>query len=205
MPIVSQAISSAIQGQFMLNKLTGRDAVKIAGAIGSSVSKYLMTPNLVSCSLSGTAGPIGNINSVAVFGLVPTAMSSFMLSKASMNKLTGRDINKFFSAISNGLTQVLMGMVLTGTAAGVAVGGGVGNFTALNDSALSGLMYAQMQAKQIKGRDAMKLCSCISFGIVNHLKTSVKFTTVVSGAIAPVPPVGPIAVVGIPSVFTKIS
>lgn len=205
MPIASQALSSAIYGQLNLSKLTGRDAIKLAGVVGSSVSKYLMIPNMVSCSLNGTAGPVGNISSITVFGLVPTAMSGFMLSKAATKKLTGRDIKKLFDAISNGLSQVLMGMVLSGTAAGIAVGGGVGSFTALSDQALSKLMYATMLSKQLKGRDAANLCDSISFGIVNHLKTSVRFTTVVTGVIAPVPPVGPVAVVGIPSLFTKIS
>ena len=98
-----------------------------------------------------------------------------------------------------------MGMILTGTAAGIAVGGGVGNFTAVNAQALSKLMNAAMLSKQIKGRDITGLCDAISFGIINHLKTSVRFTTVVTGVVAPVPPVGPVAVTGIPSVFTKIS
>ena len=205
MPIVSKAISGAIQGQFALKKLTGRDAIKLAGVIGSSVSKYLMLPNLVTCSLSGTAGPIGNINSIVVVGLVPTAMSGFMFTKAVSKNLKGRDIKKLFDAISLGLVQILMGMVLSGSAVGIAVGGGTGTFTALSDQALSKIMYATMLSKQLKGRDAIKLCDCISFGIVNHLKTSVKFTTVVTGVIAPVPPAGPVAVVGILSVFTKIS
>jgi hypothetical protein len=205
MPIVSQVISSAIQSQFLLRKLAGRDAIKLSGAIGSSVSKYLMMPNLVTCSLNGTAGPIGNINSVAVIGLVAPVMSGLMLSKAASKNFKGRDTKKFFDAISTGLSQVLMGMVLSGTAVGVAVGGGVGSFTALNDQVLSKLIYTMMLSKQLKGRDASSLCDCISFGIVNHLKTSVRFTVVVTGAIAPVPPVGPIPVVGIPSVFTKIS
>jgi hypothetical protein len=205
MPIVSQTISGAIQGQFALNNLTGRDAIKLAGVVGSSVSKYLMIPNLVTCSLNGTAGPIGNINSVVVIGLVPSSMSGFMLSKAASKRLNGRDINKLFNAISTGLVQVLMGMVLSGSAVGIAVGSGIGMFTALNDKALSKLMYATMLSKQLNGRDTIKLCDCISFGIVNHLRTSVKFTTIVTGTVAPVPPVGPVPVAGIPSVFTKIS
>jgi hypothetical protein len=205
MPIAPQVISSAIYSQFSLNKLTGRDAIKLASAIGSSVSNYLMLPNMVTCSLNGTAGPMGNISSILVLGAIPTLMSGFMLSKATTMQLKGRDIKKLFDSISKGLSQVFMGMILSGTASGIAVGVGVGNFTSLNYQALSKLMYAAMIAKQLKGRDASILCDAISFGIVNHLKTSVRFTTVVTGVIAPVPPVGPIAVMGIPSIFTKIN
>jgi hypothetical protein len=205
MVVVSSLITAGIFSQMNANKLTGRDGIKIADAIGTSVASYLMTPNLVSCTLSGTAGPIGNINSIAVAGLVPKAMSSLMVGKAASKKLKGRDIMKLCDSISNGIVQVLQGMVLSGTAVGIAVGGGVGSFTALSDQALSKLMLGLMQGKKINGRDIAGLCDSISFGVVNHLKTSVRFTTVVTGVIAPVPPVGPVAVAGIPSVFTKIS
>jgi len=205
MPIVAKLISSAINSQLSLNTLTGRDAIKLAGVIGSAISKYLMIPNMVTCSLSGVVGPIGSINSVTVAGLVPAAMSGFMYSKAISKNLKGRDVKKLFDAVSMGLTQVLMGMVLSGSAVGIAIGTGVGNFTALSEQALSKLLYATMLSKQLKGRDAVKLCDCISFGVVTHLKTSVKFTVVVTGVIAPVPPAGPIAIAGVPSVFTKIS
>jgi hypothetical protein len=205
MPIVSKAISSSIQGLLSLNSLTGRDAIKLADVIGTSVATYLVTPNIVSCSLNGTAGPIGNISSMAVIGLVPTAMSGLMLSKAASKKLNGRDIKKLFDSISNGLSQILRGMVLTGTAVGIAVGGGVGSFTAVNTTTLSNLMYSLMLSRQLTGRDAANLCESISFGIINHLKSSVRFTVIVTGIVAPVPPVGPVAVIGIPSLFTKIN
>jgi hypothetical protein len=205
MPVVSKAISSSIQGFLSLNRLTGRDAIKLVDAVSTSVATYLVTPNLVSCTLNGTAGPIGNINSMAVTGLVPTVMSGLMLSKAASKRLNGRDIKKLFDSISNGLSQILMGMVLSGTAAGIALGGGIGSFTAVNVSTLSNLMYSLMVSKQLTGRDAANLCESISFGIVNHLKSSVHFTVIVTGVIAPVPPVGPVAVIGIPSLFTKIN
>jgi S-adenosylmethionine:tRNA-ribosyltransferase-isomerase (queuine synthetase) len=150
-------------------------------------------------------GPVGNINSIAVVGLVPKVMSSFMVSKAYSKNIKGRDISKLCDAISNGICIVLQGMILSGTAAGIAIGGGTGSFTAVNASALSKLMLLNMQSKKINGRDIAKICDCISFGIANHLKTSVKFTTMVTGAIAPTPPTGPIAVMGIPSIFTKIA
>ena len=205
MPVAAPLLSGAIFSQMNVQRLTGRDGNKLASAIASAVAKYLVIPNLVSCSLTGTAGPVGSINSITVVGLVPKAMSSFMLSKAYSKKLKGRDISKLCDAISNGVCQVLQGMILSGTAAGIAVGGGTGRFTAVSVSALSKLMFLAMQSKQINGRDISKLCDAISFGIIKHLKTSVKFTTVVTGAIAPVPPVGPVAVTGIPSIFTKIS
>lgn len=205
MPVATQILYGAIYGQMNAMRLTGRDSSKLANAIASSVAKYLIIPNLVTCSLTGATGPIGTINSVAVVGLVPKVMSSLMVSKAYSKNLKGRDISKLFDAISNGIGQVLQGMVLSGTAVGIAVGGGTGFFTAVSDSALSKMMLSFMKLKKIEGRDISKICDCISFGITNHLKTSVKFTLVVSGAIAPTPPTGPIVVMGVSSIFTKIA
>ena len=205
MPLAAPILTAGIFSQMNAKKLTGRDGLNLSNAVGTAVANYLMTPNLVSCNLSGTAGPLGNINSVAVVGLVPKAMSSLMVSKAASKSIKGRDIINLCDAISDGITQVLMGMILSGTAVGIAVGGGIGSFTALSDQALSKLMIGFMKSKNINGRDTLGLCDSISFGIVNHLKTSVRFTTVVTGVVAPVPPAGPLAVTGIPSLFTKIS
>jgi len=205
MPVVSTVISGAIMAQFSAKKYTGRNAIDLANAVGSAVATYLVMPNLVSCTLSGVVGPIGNINSVVVGGLVPTTMSGFMLTKATSKKLTGRDINGILSAISSGIVQVLSGMVLSGTAAGIAVGTGTGKFTAVNAPALSKLILAQMVTKKLTGRNNIDLADSIAFGIVQQLKTAATFTVVVTGVIAPVAPAGPIAIAGVPSVFTKIS
>lgn len=205
MPVSASLISSAIQSQFILRKLAGRNAIDIASAIGSSLAKYLILPNLVTCSLNGTAGPVGNINSVAVIGLVPTAMSNFMYGKALSRQLKGKDIKKIFDSISIGIVQILTSMILSGSAAGIAVGGGLGTFSAVNEQAFSKVLLTELKLRNIKGRDSITLGDCISFGIIKHLQSSVKFTTIVTGAVAPVPPAGPVAVIGIPSIFTKVS
>jgi len=204
-PIAGPAISSAILGQFAARKFTGRNAIDIASAVGSAVANYIILPNLVSCTLSGTAGPVGSITSIAAVGLEPTAMSGLMTSKALSKKLTGRDASGLFSAISMGLFQVMSTMFLTGSSIGCAVGAGIGKFTAVSAPALSKLILAQLTLKKIIGRDAINLADCIAFGLVTQLKSSVTISVVVVGAPAPVPPVGPILVAGIPSVFTKIS
>lgn len=204
MPLVSTVISSSIQSQLALHKMTGRNSIDISGAIGSAVSQYFLLPNIVTCLLNGVAGPIGNVNSVAIVGLLPKAMGSLMYTRALSKGLKGRDLNTFFSSISAGLSQVFMTMILSGTAAGIALGSGVGTFSLINDSALSKLLYSYMLSKKMTGRDTIKLCDCISFGIVNHLRTSVTFTLTVVGPVAPPPPIGPVPVVGIPAVFTKI-
>lgn len=189
-----------------LGGIQGRDATKLASAIGTGIGNYLITPNLVTASLNGVAGPLGSVTSVAVVGFEPNSMSAQMNRKARSLSvgLKGRDIGKLFNAISSGLVQVLSTMFVTGTAAGIATGAGTGRFATLNESALTNLINAQMSAKGFTGRDKAKLASCVSAGLVSQMKT-VTLTLTSAGAVAPVPPVGPVSVAGIPTVYNKIS
>jgi hypothetical protein len=152
----------------------------------------------------GLMGPVGQITSLSVIGMNPTAMAQGMIAVATSKKLIGRDIQGLLNAISLGLTQTLMGMFLTGTAVGIATGTGTGMFSAANGKTLAGIMYAQMAAKKLIGKNYMDICDSISNGFATHLKTSVQFSVLCAGSPAPVPPTGPIAVAGIPSLTTSI-
>jgi len=204
MPIAAKAIAGAIFAQFGARKYTGKNAIDIADAVGAAVATYIKTPNLVSCSLSGVAGPVGQITSLSVVGLNPTTMAKGMIAVATSKRLLGRDMQGLLNAISTGLAQTLMAMYLTGTAAGIATGAGTGMFSAVVGQNLSGLMYAQMASRKIIGRDYKNICDSISYGLATHLKTSVQFSVLCAGAVAPVPPTGPIAVAAIPSLTTSI-
>jgi len=142
--------------------------------------------------------------SVAVAGLAAPAMSALMMSRAAIMGFTGRSMKSLFDGISGGVVIVLQTMVLNGTVVGCAVGGGVGRFMGISQGTLKALLRAEFTSRSIIGRDSSKLADIISFGVVNHLKTSVSFTVTAAGAIAPVAPVGPVAVVSIPSVTTSI-
>jgi hypothetical protein len=205
MPLAAPTISKAVLAQSRTKGLTGIRIPGICDAVGAALATYLAIPNLVTCTFAGTAGPVGSITSLSVAGLVPTAMSGFMLSRASMKTLIGRDIIRLVSAISIGICQNLQTTVLTGSVLGCAVGTGIGSFTAVNEQALSQIMFSQMLLKDIRGRDAINLCDCISFGVVRHLQSSVKYSVAAAGPIAPTPPTGPVPVAAIPSVFTKVS
>jgi len=205
MPVTGKLIAAAIVANCAPRGIKGRDIGAIADAIGSSVAAHVTSPNMVTCTLAGTAGPTGTITSLAVAGIVSKAMSATMLGRATILNLRGRDLSKLFDGVSAGISQVLMGMVLTGTAAGCAVGAGTGKFTALNSSTLSTLMKGKMTLKNMMGRNVGNVCDSVSFGVVTHLKASATFSVVAAGAIAPVPPTGPLAVAGVPSITTKVS
>lgn len=205
MPVTGSLISTSIKVFMASKRIIGRDAGSLADAVGTAVAMHVTTPNMVTCTVNGTAGPVGSITSVAVAGVVGKAMSAMMVVKATSKKLTGRDIVSLFDAISSGIAQVMMASVLTGTCAGCAVGAGTGRFLALNDKLLSSLIVLNATARSFRGRNMVDLADCVSFGVVNHLKSGATYSVLVAGAVSPTPPTGPVAVVAIPSLTTKVS
>jgi hypothetical protein len=205
MPISSGIISKNIYAQFFRSRITGRNNIDLANAVGMATYMFLSTPNMVTCSLAGTAGPVSTLTSLPPAGLVPAAISKAMLSQAGLRRLTGRSISTIFDAAALGLTISLTGMSLTGNAVGIAVGAGTGIFSAASTQAMANILLSQAVTKYLKGRNNIDLANCIAFGLVTQLQAAVKFTVTAAGVVAPVPPVGPIAVAMIPSVFTKIS
>jgi hypothetical protein len=182
---------------------TGRDMGSLADAIGIGVFKDICTPSITSGLMTGTVGPLGTATSLSVAGIVPTAMSGMMKAKGAQNGFTGRDLSKLADAISNGVCDVLMTMVLTGTTVGLAVGGGTANFVGLDENELSADI--KLALPEFTGRDILNLTDMIAAGIVMHLMSSAVFTVVVVGIVSPVPPVGPIAITGIPIVVPVVS
>lgn len=205
MPLSSGSIANNVYAQFTRSHITGRNAIDLSNAVGMATFMFITVPNIVTCTLSGTVGPVGNITSIAVLGIVPAGMSGFMMSQAASKKLTGRNLSTIFNAAATGLTISLSSLMLTGTAAGLAVGTGVGIFSAAVTQNMANILLSQEVSKHLKGRNNIDLANCIAFGLVNQLKSAAKITLAVTGAIAPVAPAGPIAAAGIPSVFTKIS
>jgi len=207
MPVTGKLITAAIMANFGSKRIIGRNAIDIADAVGSSVALHITTPNMLSFTCSGTAGPVGTASSLVVAGIVPAAMSNLMRARAAQLGFGagGRDMGSFFSAIANGVCQVMNGAIVQGNFAGLAIGGGTAKLTKINAQALIKIMQANLASKALMGRDINKIADCISYGVVNQLKSGATFTILVTGAIAPVPPVGPLAVVGIPAIYSKIN
>lgn len=204
MAISGQAIGASIFGQCSASGFTGRDLQSLCSATGNAVFQNVIIPNITTCTLNGTAGPTGTIIHITVLGIVPTAMAGLMNSKAASVGFTGKEMSKLFSAFSRGVSLSLLSMQMTGTVAGCAVGAGTGKFYGLQANALGASIKAQHAAKTLTGKESIKLADIFAFGIATHLAQSATFTVSVAGAIAPVPPAGPVAVASIPSIFTKI-
>jgi hypothetical protein len=205
MPFTAISIASAIKGYMSLVGFTGRDMGKIADAVGRSVFTHLSTPDVTTSTLTGTVGPVGSVSSVSVTGVVPTAMKSIIEGKGALSGFTGRDLNKLAQAISLGVSTQLMTMVLNGSAVGVAIGVGTSSFTGINATTLSSLLKVALAGTGFSGRDLGKLSDMVATGIVQHLQASATFSVVVMGVISPVPPTGPLAITGIPTILSQIS
>lgn len=206
MPVTGKIISAAIMANFSAKKLLGRDTVAIANSVGAGVATHITTPNMLTFSCSGAVGPTGVISSLVVAGISPTAMTSIMMSRAAQLGfgVGGRDTLSLFSAISKGVAAVLNGSVVQGSFAGLALGGGTAKLTKINAQVLTRLIQANLVSKGILGRDSRKLADCLSFGIVNQLRAGATYSILVTGAAAPVPPVGPVPIAGIPAIFSRI-
>jgi hypothetical protein len=206
MPVTAKIISAAIMANFASSVILGRNAIDIADAVGTGVAVHITTPNMLTFACSGTAGPVGTASSLVVAGIVPTAMTGLMMTRAAQVGfgIGGRDMQKMFSAISKGVAAVLNGSLVQGNFGGLALGGGTARFTKINAQILNRLIQANLASKGMIGRDVGKISDCISYGIVNQLKAGATFTILVSGAIAPVPPVGPLPMAGLPAVYSKI-
>ena len=206
MPVTGKLISAAIMANFAGKRILGRNAIDIADSVGAAVALHITTPNMLTFTCTGTAGPVGTATSVVVGGIVPTAMANLMRVRASQVGfgIGGRDMFKLFTAIATGVCTVLNGSIVQGNFGGLALGGGTARFTKINAQVLLRLLQAQFAAKGLIDRDSGKIADCISYGVVNQLKAGATFSILVTGAIAPVPPAGPVPMAGLPAVFSKI-
>lgn len=206
MPVVGKLITGAIMANFSGKKILGRNAIDIADSVGLGVATHITTPNMLTFTCSGVVGPVGTAVSTSVVGIVPTVMANLMMAKAAQKGfgVGGKDMIKLFSAIAIGVGSVLNTSIVQGTFMGLAMGGGTAKLTMINSQILSNLIRANLSSKGILGRDAGKIADCVSYGIVTQLKSSAVYTIVVSGAIAPVAPMGPVPIAGIPATYSKI-
>lgn len=206
MPVVGKVMSGAIMANFAGRRILGVDAIKIADAVGTAVAMHVTMPNMLTFMCTGVVGPVGTAQSIVPAGFIPKAMSALMMARALQVGFIppGRDMYSLFDAIAAGVCLVMQTSLVQGTILGMAVGGGTAKFTKLNSQVLKGILYANFTARSILGKDAIRIADCIAFGVVNQLISTATYSIIVTGAIAPVPPVGPVAVGGVPAILSKV-
>lgn len=200
MPLSSNTISTLIQSFMKIPLFTGKMDKNLADAIAIGLFTYLKTPNLVNFQLNGTAGPVGTVTSITIAGVVSNTMSVLM----KKSRFTGKNWKDLTDAISKGVAAAIQIAMVNGTASGCAVGVGTGRFLQMNASALSSRIKATAAFKSIRGSKKDQMVDAIAFGICTHLKSTPTVTVSIAGAIAPVPPAGPVAVTAIPTIYNTI-
>jgi len=105
--------------------------------------------------------------------LVPTAMTGFIITKASSKLISGEKLSYFVSAISSGTCQYILSASIVNTtniALGPGAGTQTGKVTSLVASKMSSSMSSIASGQGLAGRDIKKLFDAISFGVVNAMK-----------------------------------
>jgi len=205
MALVNTAAAALILANESSKSFTGKNDKDISSAVANALVTYaLSTPNLINFTCSGVVGPVGQVVSLVIGPIVPAAMANLMYIKALSLGLKGKNILQLFQAISTGVSTHFQTAQVSGTTAGLAVGTGTGKFLNLVENNVYNLLKLNFLGKVIKGKNSGHIGQCIAFGFTNHMKQSPTVTVVVTGAIAPVSPAGPVAITGIPTVFNKI-
>ena len=196
MPIIPQVMTGLMAVKAASNLMSGSKLPAIEASVSYAACQYILTSAIVN-STNVAIGPGSGIQTGKIIGLIPYIMSKSMLLKAASKGLSGKDLGRFFSAISFGVVNGLNTAVLQGVIIGAGPGTGTGKITGLIPSALQGIILAQEAFRAISGSQARALAGCIAFGICIHIMTFGLMTITDIGVAAP-PPVGPIPLPAVP-------
>lgn len=198
MPYISSTIKGLIQLKASSQLMSGSKLPDMVGAISAAASQYILQASIVN-STNIALGPGSGTQIGRITGLVPSAMMSLMLLKSAALGLSGRDLRKFFSAVSFGVINASKSIVMQGTIIGAGPGTGTGKITGLIPTGLETLIWAQSAFRLLSGQKLRSTISCIAFGICNHIMTT-GVVTITDIGIAASPPVGPIVIPAAPGV-----
>jgi hypothetical protein len=181
--ILAKAASQMVAGSKLPN---------LVNAICMGTCQYILSVSTVQ-STNIALGPGAGTQMGRIMGLVPTAMSSMMLMKATASGLTGRDLNKLYSSVAFGVVQSMNMVIVQGSIIGAGPGSGQGKILGLVPTALSGIIMGMAAAQTIAGSKLQAIISAAAFGICTHIMSAgiVQLTDI--GAAAG-PPAGPVTI-----------
>ena len=192
MPIVSKLMSAQMTQKGSSLELTGDKLMSFVDAVSMACTTYVVGSSFVN-STNQVTGPGAGTYTATLKNLNAPVMSGLMMSQAAPAELGGRDLKKFFDALSHGVVQALKSAVSTGSVIGGGPGIGRGSIKNLVPEMLEASIITQLGGKQLAGEKMPKLASCIAFGVCNHLMQTVFVSTTCVGAFAG-PPAGPVLI-----------
>lgn len=198
MPYVPSAIKSLIQLKASSRLMSGSKLPDMVGAIASASSQYILSASTVN-STNIALGPGSGTQVGRIVGLVPSAMSSLMMLKSAALGLSGRDIKKFYDAVSFGVVNAAKSIIMQGTIIGAGPGTGTGKIVGLVPTGLETLIFAQSAFRLLSGQRLRAMISCVAFGVCNHVMTT-GTVTITDIGVAASPPVGPVTIPAAPGI-----
>lgn len=192
MPYIPTAIKSLIQLKAASQMMSGSKLSDIVGAVSNATSQYILSASIIN-STNIALGPGSGTQIGRITGLVPMAMSSLMLLKATALGLSGRDIRKLYGSVSFGVVNAAKTIIMQGTIIGAGPGSGTGRITGLIPIGLETLIMAQSIFRLLSGSRLRAIVSCMAFGICNHFMTNA-IITITNIGVAASPPVGPVTI-----------
>lgn len=198
MPIVSTAISSSATLKASSTEIVGRDMRKMASAVAMATTQFILT-NAVVVSTNVVVGPGAGTSTGTLQGMVPSALSALMVQIGAGFIMVGRDVKKFFDAISFGIVQGMKPAIAQGAVIGGGPGTGTGNIVGLTPAVLTPLIMAQFGSKLIVGTNSLQMASIISTAVCTYFSTTVKVQNTDIGVFTP-PPIGPVTIPAAPGI-----
>lgn len=111
-------------------------------------------------------------------------MAASILAKAASQLISGAVMPALVSAISSATSQYLLSYGIvnsTNNVLGPGAGSQFGRIEGLSPTLMANMMKSKANFQGIAGKDLYKLCSAISFGVVNSLKAVVIQGSVIGG------------------------
>jgi hypothetical protein len=201
MPYSSSAIKSFIQLKASSKLMSGSKLPDMVAAISGAASQYILSVSTVN-STNIALGPGVGTQTGRITALVPTAMSSLMMLKSASLGLSGKDIKKFYDAVSFGIVNATKSIVMQGTIIGAGPGTGTGKIAGLVPKGPKGLetfIWAQSTFRLLSGSKLRSMISCVAFGVCNHIM-STAVVTITNIGVAASPPIGPILIPAAPGI-----
>lgn len=195
-------LSSAIKGLAQLNAssklMSGSKLPAMVAAVSGAASQYILSVSVVN-STNIALGPGSGTQTGRITGLLPSGMSSLMMLKSAALGLSGRDIKKFYDAVSFGVVNAAKTIVMQGTIIGAGPGTGTGKIIGLVPTGLEALIWAQSTFRLLSGQKLRSMISCVAFGVCNHIMTNA-IVTITDIGVAASPPVGPVTIPAAPGI-----
>jgi hypothetical protein len=176
--------------------LQGAEFNRVASAIGDGVCKSLLSPGILTGSLTGVAGP-GVVSLSGPVLVAAAGLQSDILMGLTAVGMTGTAKASMASAVADGVSNAMLSAAISGMCPMVSTGAGTASFSAYSQPAIHSFLMGSASLYGLKGSEVSRLMDGLSRGIAGHFAKAVKPAIMAVGPPVPPPPTGPIPSTGV--------